>query len=204
MWEYCMWWSSYVYREIHVHVIQHKLQPAVFLFRRYVSSMHIFTVRKRSCGKVMFLPLSAILSTGGGVSAPVHARIHTPPGRHPPAQYMLGYMATAADGTHPTGIHSCNIFFSLLAKIYLLVGPLIYGFNFTNQQSNEWYPWGLHISLHIRSPAFSKKGGGYSGVNFGHLKSEVFQNGGGGVFQSKLWSSQIWSFPKWGAGGIPE
>ena len=31
--------------------------------------------------------------------------------------------------------------------------------------------------------------GGYSGVNFGHAKSEVFQNGG--VFQSKLWSSQI-------------
>ena len=40
--------------------------------------------------------------------------------------------------------------------------------------------------------------GGYSGVNFGHLKSEVFQNGGRGVFRSKLWSSQIWSFPKWG------
>ena len=30
-------------------------------------------------------------------------------------------------------------------------------------------------------------GGVYSGVNFGHLKSEVFRNGG--VFQSKLWSS---------------
>ena len=73
---------------------------------------------------------------------------------------------------------------------------------------NEWYPWGLQISLHIRSP----------GVNFGHLKSEVFRNGGvfrsklwssqiwsfskwGGVFRSKLWSSQIWSFPKWGGGG---
>ena len=24
----------------------------------------------------------------------------------------------------------------------------------------------------------------------------------GGVFRSKLWSSQIWSFPKWGGGGI--
>ena len=47
------------------------------------------------------------------------------------------------------------------------------------------------------------RGGGwgrYSGVNFGHPKSEVFQNGGGGVFWSKLWSSQIWSFPKWGGG----
>ena len=26
---------------------------------------------------------------------------------------------------------------------------------------------------------FSKMGGGYSGVNFGHPKSEVFRNGGG-------------------------
>ena len=36
-------------------------------------------------------------------------------------------------------------------------------------------------------------GGGYSRVNFGHPKSEVFRNvcGGGGVFRSKLWSSQI-------------
>ena len=37
-------------------------------------------------------------------------------------------------------------------------------------------------------------GGGYSGVNFGHPKSEVFHNGGGGgggVFRRKLWSSQI-------------
>ena len=80
----------------------------------------------------------------------------------------------------------------------------------TNEHINEWYPWGLQISLHIRSPAFSEIwGGGYFGVNFGHLKSEVFRNGrgyfgvnfghlksevfqnGGGVFQSKLWSSQI-------------
>ena len=67
-------------------------------------------------------------SVHGGVSAPVHAGIH-PLGRHPPAQCMLGYtppaqcileytprpvhagihMATAADGTHPTGMHSCYI-----------------------------------------------------------------------------------------------
>ena len=51
---------------------------------------------------------------------------------------------------------------------------------------------------HLKSEVFRNGGGGYSGVNFGHLKSEVFQNGGGGVFWSKLWSSQIWSFPKWG------
>ena len=43
-------------------------------------------------------------------------------------------------------------------------------------------------------------GGGYFGVNFGHLKSEVFL---WGVFWSKLWSSQIQSFPL-GGGGILE
>ena len=29
-------------------------------------------------------------------------------------------------------------------------------------------------------------GRGYSGVNFGHLKSEVFQNGGGGAFWCEI------------------
>ena len=67
-----------------------------------------------------------------------------------------------------------------------------------SDRHNEWYPWGLQISLHIRSHGFSEiggggilkltlvisnlkfseMGGGYSGVNFGHLKSEVFRNGG--------------------------
>ena len=48
---------------------------------------------------------------------PVHAGIHTPcpvyAGIHTPDQCMLGYTpppaATAADGTHPTGMHSCYI-----------------------------------------------------------------------------------------------
>ena len=55
----------------------------------------------------------------------------------------------------------------------------------------EWYPRGLQISLHIRSQGLQDydRGRGYFGVNFGHLKSEVFQKGG--VFWSKLWSSQI-------------
>ena len=55
---------------------------------------------QRSCGKVMFLHLSVILF-GGGVSAPGHAGIHTPPfgqtplpsacwDTHTPAQCMLG------------------------------------------------------------------------------------------------------------------
>ena len=44
-------------------------------------------------------------------------------------------------------------------------------------------------------------GGGYFGVNFGHPKCGVFHWGG---FQSKLWSSQIWSFSFVGGGGILE
>ena len=38
----------------------------------------------------------------------------------------------------------------------------------------------------ISNLKFSKMGGRYFGVNFGHLKSEVFQNGGGGAFWSEI------------------
>ena len=54
----------------------------------------------RSCGKVMFLHLSVILSRGGVC---LSACWDTPPGQTPPPQQT----ATAADGTHPTGMHSC-------------------------------------------------------------------------------------------------
>ena len=27
-----------------------------------------------------------------------------------------------------------------------------------HERQNEWYPWGLQISLHIRSPGFSARG----------------------------------------------
>ena len=73
----------------------------------------------------MFLHLSVILSTGG--SAPVHPGIHHLPEQNPlpGADNPLGadtpsgadtlqeqtspreQTATAADGTHPTGMHSC-------------------------------------------------------------------------------------------------
>ena len=85
--------------------------------------------RQRSCGKVIFSQASVILSTGE-VSAWVHAGIHhpradtspeadTPLGRHspsgrhplgrhhPPEQTPPQQMATAEDGAHPTGMHSC-------------------------------------------------------------------------------------------------
>ena len=63
----------------------------------------------------MFLHLSVILSGGGGVSASVHAGIHTPRANTPlpsacwdtqcPVHAGID-MATAVDGTHPTGMHS--------------------------------------------------------------------------------------------------
>ena len=64
----------------------------------------------------MFSQASVILFTagGGGVSAPVHAGIQNPSWADPPwSDTPLGRhpheMATAADGTHPTGMHSCSV-----------------------------------------------------------------------------------------------
>ena len=55
---------------------------------------------------VIFLHLSVIVFTGGVWHTPPlgrHPLRQTPPlGRPPPPQ-----MATAADGTHPTGMYSC-------------------------------------------------------------------------------------------------
>ena len=93
--------------------------------------LDIFTFRKRSCRKVMFLHLSVSHSVHRRGSASVHAGIHPlgqtapwadPPDRHPlpsacwdthpPYPVHSGIdMATAADVMHPTGMHSCSCFF---------------------------------------------------------------------------------------------
>ena len=58
----------------------------------------VVIVRNTSCGKVVFT--GVCLSTGG-----VHIRPRqTPRGRHPPNPQQT---AITADGTHPTGMHSC-------------------------------------------------------------------------------------------------
>ena len=50
--------------------------------------------------------------------------------------------------------------------------------------TNEWYSRGIQISLHIRSGGLQALGGGgYFGVNFGHLKLEVFHWGGGVILE---------------------
>ena len=62
---------------------------------------------QHSCDKVMFLHMSVILFTGGRVSARPPPLGQTPPGRHP----LPPQTATAADGTHRTGMHSYLIWF---------------------------------------------------------------------------------------------
>ena len=81
---------------------------------------------QRSSGKVMFLHLSVILSTVWVVAGrhPPDRQKHppgqTPPARHsprqtlswahtPPGRHPHPMTATAVDGTHPTGMHSCFI-----------------------------------------------------------------------------------------------
>ena len=76
-------------------------------------NLTVITVRKRSCGKVMFLHLSVSHSVhrGGSVHAGIHTpRTDTPPWADTPCPVHAGIdMATAADSTHPTGMHSCVI-----------------------------------------------------------------------------------------------
>ena len=79
-------------------------------FVLYSGMLQIVTVRKRSFGQVMFLQACVKNSVHMG-------EVYTPLGRHPPGQiHPPGrhpqQTATAADGKHPTGMHSCfhNVF----------------------------------------------------------------------------------------------
>ena len=64
------------------------------------------------------LHLSVSHSVHRGVSAPMHAGIHTPLVRHPPqSDHPPPPPATAADGTRPTGMHSClSLFLVIMCK----------------------------------------------------------------------------------------
>ena len=93
-------------------------------------SICIFTVRNYCCGKVMFSQASVILSTeGGGVGGAKGGmcgkRCAWQRGMHGErggacvakggmhggvgGACVAGEMATAVDGTHPTGMHSCHL-----------------------------------------------------------------------------------------------
>ena len=80
----------------------------------------IFTARKRSCGKVLFLHQSMILFTGvvhggeaciaGGMRGGVVCawqRAYMAGSMCVGGGGCAGEMATDAGGTHPTGMHSC-------------------------------------------------------------------------------------------------
>ena len=92
-------------------VVSHDKDSIALITPLFDEVYHIFYYRpKRSCGKIMFLHVSVILSTGGGVWQPPSRQ--TPFRADPsPQPDTPPEMATAADGTHPTGIHSCYIYF---------------------------------------------------------------------------------------------
>ena len=71
-----------------------------------VRSLVLFiTGRNEVVAQVIFLHLIVILFTGGGVSAPPRDQVH-PARPGTPPKYGL-----RAAGTHPTGMHSCSIYF---------------------------------------------------------------------------------------------
>ena len=61
----------------------------------------------------LHLPVSHSVHVGGGggfASAPVHAGIHPPDQRQtPPCTVHAGRYGQQAGGTHPTGMHPCQI-----------------------------------------------------------------------------------------------
>ena len=77
-------------------------------------SLSLVTVRKRSCGKVMFLHLSVILFIKGGRCTSNRADTPLPPGR----------TATAADSTHTTGMHF-SFCFQLLSVLFRALSSFV-------------------------------------------------------------------------------
>ena len=71
-----------------VNVFNGSLQTLSWQKHRYETSNCFITVRKQSCGKVMFLHLSVMLFTGGRCTPPRKTPLlrQTPPDRHPPGQ----------------------------------------------------------------------------------------------------------------------
>ena len=124
MWPLCIFWIRANTKTViilnNARAIQWRIQdfqdgglPAEFGAKTYIYRP------QRSCGKVMFSQASVILSTGDVAETPWAntPRVDTPSaqcmlGYTPPPQCMLGSttpppMATAANGRHPTGMHSC-------------------------------------------------------------------------------------------------
>ena len=82
--------------------------------------MQIFTVRKRKLRKFNVLTpvCPSFCSRGGGGEVCTPSSRQTPPGQTPPWADTPRQTATAAGGTHPTGMHSC---FRFIFQIYCLI-----------------------------------------------------------------------------------
>ena len=76
---------------------------------RTSSLVMLITVRNSSCGKVMFSQASVSLSVDKGGHVWQGSMLG---GLHGRGVCVAGETATAADGTHPTGMHSCSCFLS--------------------------------------------------------------------------------------------
>ena len=106
----------------------HSLFSSYFYHRIF-----IVTVRNSSCGKVMFSHVS-VCPQSGGAHTPLGRHHHPwadtpwqtspwadiPLGRHPPE------MATATDGTHPTGMHSSFIHSFILCFLHSIYLSFVY------------------------------------------------------------------------------
>ena len=98
-----------------------------------ITQCQVITVRNSSCGKVMFSQACVKNSVhwgvcmGGCMSGGTCCR-----GGHvwQGACMTAGEMATAADGTHPTGMHSCYILTSIYSSFSVIsnvdVAQLLY------------------------------------------------------------------------------
>ena len=76
-----------------------------------------------SCGKVMFLQACVKNSVhGGSRQTPPPSGRHLPQADTPLVRQTPPETATAADGTHPTGMHSC---FSLFKRVFFQMKQLL-------------------------------------------------------------------------------
>ena len=100
----------------------------------FTCKFFIITVSNSSCGKVMFSQACVKNSVHGGGVCPIACwDIHTPTGQTPPRPgptlcprqtHPLGtppQMATAADGKHPTGMHSCSRIILLRLRTHFII-----------------------------------------------------------------------------------
>ena len=132
----------------------------------------VITGRKRSCGKVMFLQVSVIVFTGG-MHAPGGTcswgcllrggRVPAPGGCLPPGGCLvLGvpggdpfpWTATAAGGTHPTGMHSCLKVFWRLSHTCEVYARII---SFIQICSIEYLSFFCQLK-HLQQPKCRKNG----------------------------------------------